>query len=161
MFDPDAWKGRDEELKFDQCALSEDELRKYARIATEVRKVFKSNAGLALTRKGDGSPQDIEEALRQMPRLTRNYLSVPRPTISKEMLYGHEHNSSSSKRKRLSLTKVNAQTRLQILKMAAAKMRTHREIAELFNVQSSAVASLTSALKRSKSTIVKRRMKEL
>ena len=77
------------------------------------------------------------------------------------MLYGHEHNSSSTKRKRLSLSKVNAQTRLQILKMAAAKLRTHREIADLFNVQTSTVASLTSALKRSKSTIVKRRMKEL
>ena len=64
MFDPDAWKGRDEELKFDQCALSEDELRKYARIATDVRKVFKSNAELALTRRRDGSPLDIDEALR-------------------------------------------------------------------------------------------------
>ena len=64
MFDPDAWKGRDEELKFDQCALSKDELRKYARIATDVRKVFKSNAELALTRKRDGSPLDIDEVLR-------------------------------------------------------------------------------------------------
>ena len=81
MFDPDAWKGRDEELKFDQCRLSEDELRKYARIATEVRKVFKSNVELALAKKGDGNPLDIDGALRQMPQLARNYLSVQRPTI--------------------------------------------------------------------------------
>ena len=45
--------------------------------------------------------------------------------------------------------------------MAASKERTHKEIAELFNVRTSTVSSLTSALKRSKSTIVKRRTKEL
>ena len=45
--------------------------------------------------------------------------------------------------------------------MAASKERTHKEISELFNVRTSTVSSLTSALKRSKSTIVKRRTKEL
>ena len=45
--------------------------------------------------------------------------------------------------------------------MAASKERTHKEIGELFNVRTSTVSSLTSALKRSKSTIVKRRTKEL
>ena len=45
--------------------------------------------------------------------------------------------------------------------MAASKERTHKEIAEIFNVRICTVSSLTSALKRSKSTIVKRRTKEL
>ena len=45
--------------------------------------------------------------------------------------------------------------------MAAAKRRTHKEISELFNVRSTAVASLSSALKRGKSTVIKRRTKEL
>ena len=45
--------------------------------------------------------------------------------------------------------------------MAATKARTHKEIADIFNVRARAVTSLTSALKRSKSTIVKRRTKEL
>ena len=60
--------------------------------------------------------------------------------MEKELLQGHEHNIGSFKRKRLSLAKVNAETRVKIVKMAAAKTRTHREIAELFNVRTSTVA---------------------
>ncbi len=44
MFDPDSWKGRDDELKIDKCKLSEDELRRYAIIATEIRKKLKERA---------------------------------------------------------------------------------------------------------------------
>ena len=40
MFDPDTWKGKDEELKFDKCKLSNDDLRQYAKIATNIRKNF-------------------------------------------------------------------------------------------------------------------------
>ena len=44
LFDPDAWKGRDEELKIDKCKLSEEELRNYARVATEIRQELKVRA---------------------------------------------------------------------------------------------------------------------
>ena len=44
LFDPDLWKGREDELKLEQCKLSEDELRNYARIATSVRKKLKERA---------------------------------------------------------------------------------------------------------------------
>ena len=44
LFDPDAWKGRDEELKMDKCKLSEDELRNYAKVATEIRQMLKVKA---------------------------------------------------------------------------------------------------------------------
>lgn len=76
-------------------------------------------------------------------------------------LLGYEHNTTSSKRKRLTLSQVNAETRLEIVKMARSKKLTQKEIGELFNVRTQVVSQLTSALKRSKSTIVKRRVKEL
>ncbi len=81
--------------------------------------------------------------------------------VETELLQGHDEYSGSLSRKRLSLSKVNAETRVQIVKMAATKTRTHREIGKLFNVRQSTVAKLASALKRSKSTIVKCRVKEL
>ena len=44
LFDPDSWKGLDHELKLDRHKLSEDELRKYAILATEIRQKFKTRA---------------------------------------------------------------------------------------------------------------------
>lgn len=40
LFDPDLWKGKDDELTIDGSKLPEDELRTYAKIATEVRQKF-------------------------------------------------------------------------------------------------------------------------
>ena len=60
--------------------------------------------------------------------------------VKQELLEGHEYNSVSSKTKRLSLAKVNAETRVQIVKMASNKARTYKEIGEIFNVRTSAVA---------------------
>ena len=74
---------------------------------------------------------------------------------------GHEHKTASAKRKRLNLSQISAEMRAEIVKIAASKTRTHRELGELFNVRTSAVTQLASALKRSKSTIAKRRAKEL
>jgi len=44
LFDPDEWKGRDDELTIKKSELSEDQLRDYARIATEVRQNFMGRA---------------------------------------------------------------------------------------------------------------------
>ena len=46
----------------------------------------------------------------------------------------------SMKRKRLTLSKVNAKTRVKIVKMAASKLRTHKEIGEIFNVRTTVVS---------------------
>ena len=100
----------------------------------------------------------VEETKEELPKLKRNYLPAQKQQIRKELLLGHEHNTASAKRKRLCLSQVSAQTRLQIVKMAATKTRTHKEIGELFNVHTSVVKQLSSAVKRSKPSIVKRRM---
>ena len=70
----------------------------------------------------------------------RNYMTSQRPKVEKELTYGHEHNSMSMKRKRLTLSKVNAKTRVKIVKMAASKLRTHKEIGEIFNVRTIVVS---------------------
>ena len=63
LFDPDEFKGRSDELVFDKCRLSEDELRKYAKIATEIRQKLKSKAE-ALRQRGAGDKsQDQEKPL--------------------------------------------------------------------------------------------------
>ena len=77
------------------------------------------------------------------------------------LLLGHESNTANPNRKRLNLSQVSATTRLEILKIARSKTRTHKEIGELFNVRTTVISHLTSTFKRSKSTIVKRRVKEL
>ena len=51
---------------------------------------------------------------------------------------------------------LSAKVRFEITKMAAAKVRSHREIGELFNVPTRLVSTLSSAMKRSKQTIKKR-----
>ena len=47
------------------------------------------------------------------------------------------------------------------MKLAATKTRTHKEIGDLFNIRASTVSKLISDLNRSKSTIAKRRGKEI
>ena len=44
LFDPDMWKGKGDELKFDNSRLSDDELREYATLATGIRQKFKARA---------------------------------------------------------------------------------------------------------------------
>ena len=40
LFDPVEWKGRDSDLKFNKSKLTEDRLRQYAAIATDIRYKF-------------------------------------------------------------------------------------------------------------------------
>ena len=56
---------------------------------------------------------------------------------------------------------MGAATRMQIVELIATKSRTHQEIAEIFNIRPSSVSKLSSDLNRSRSTIVKRRKREL
>ena len=61
LFDPDSWKGRNDELKLDLCKLAEDELQSYAMIATEIRQKLKAKAGfLEEVNKASGTNSDDE-----------------------------------------------------------------------------------------------------
>ena len=40
LFDPETWKGRENELTKEQAALTPDQLYHYAKVATEARKDF-------------------------------------------------------------------------------------------------------------------------
>ena len=75
-----------------------------------------------------------------LPQLGRNYEPVSKLKIEKALLEGHEYDPGSNRRKRLRLSQVSAATRVQILKMAATKTRTHAEIGELFDVRTSTVS---------------------
>ena len=59
------------------------------------------------------------------------------------------------------MRQLSAETRVKITKMAATKMRTHREIGDIFNVPTRVVSYLSSTTKRGKSVIAKRRGREL
>ena len=83
-----------------------------------------------------------------MPNLKRNYLRTPKLRIAKELLIGHEANTTNIRRKRLPLSSVSAKTRVEIVRMALMKERTHKEIGELFNVSTSVVSQLSSVRKR-------------
>ena len=126
-------------------------------MATKIRQTFKAKVEAIIEKEQDPDVDKLEDTAIQLPVLNRNYLPTTKQPIGKEMLEGHEHNTASLKRKRRTLSEVSAEMRLEIVKMAATKTRTHREIGEIFKVRTSAVSSLSSALKRSKSTIVKRR----
>ena len=56
MFDLDVYRGRDDELKIEHSKLSEDELREYAILATEVRRKFRSSAEAAKINSRGGAP---------------------------------------------------------------------------------------------------------
>ena len=108
LFDPDSWKGRDEELKFDEHQLAVDELRDYARVATEVRQKFKERAEVHSEGSKLQSSAGDQQAEQPLSRLRRNYAPSQRQHLAKGLLEGHEHNSGSGKRKRLSLSQVSA-----------------------------------------------------
>ena len=55
LFDPDSWKGKGEELTIDKCKLPEDQLRAFAKVATEIRKKLQDKVDTAVEdRKVDG-----------------------------------------------------------------------------------------------------------
>ena len=76
LFDPDEWKGRDDELKFDRHRLSEAKLREYATLATGIRQRFTdraNNANKADMAVGNGEKQGIQS----LPApLKRSYLPI-------------------------------------------------------------------------------------
>ena len=102
LFDPDLWKGKSDELTIEKCKLSDDELRAYAVMATEVRQKFQEQADAIHEKRMDEEAN--EGVTEEVPKLRRNYSSIVKQSVTKEMLSGHEHNTASPKRKRLSLS---------------------------------------------------------
>ena len=98
---------------------------------------------------------------KSLPSLQRSYSRIQKVQVKKELLLGHEHNTASPRMKRLSLSRVSTETRVKIARMASARIRTQKEIADLFNVRVQVVSQLSSALKRSSPMFIKRRMREL
>ena len=140
VFDPDEWKGKSDEFKIVDHKLSEEQLRLYAGIATEVRRKFQEKAEANSEECKTGAAKGSREVPESVPKLRRNYLPIPKQEIKKELLLGHEHNSGSAKRKRFTLSQVSTQTRVEIVKLAATKTRTHKEIGELFNIRPAVVS---------------------
>jgi len=116
LFDPETWKGKENELTKEQAALAPDQLYHYAKLATEARKDFSERAEVARTaevaRAGDAEEEKKEVAA---PKLKRNHLPKPREMIAPELLEGDGHNSGSRRRVKRSLAQVNAKTRLAIV----------------------------------------------
>ena len=60
-------------MKIEHSKLSEDELRKYAILATEVRRKFRSSAEAAKINCGEGALY-LAEVVEEAPQLARRYL---------------------------------------------------------------------------------------
>lgn len=71
LFDPDEMKGMDAELKFEKHRKSEDELRNFAKMATEIRTMFKQKASVLHEESKDGYSNEVDKALDEVPKLKR------------------------------------------------------------------------------------------
>ena len=68
-------------MKIEQSKLSEDELREYAILATEIRRNFKSSVEAVKTKIEERSAYGDVDTLEEAPQLARQYLSKPKQTI--------------------------------------------------------------------------------
>ena len=73
LFDPDSWKGRNEELKIDICRLSNDQLKAYGVLATQIRSNFRAMSHAALEADKIEDIEEQKEMLNQVPVLNRNH----------------------------------------------------------------------------------------
>ena len=75
----------------------------YAAIATKLRREFKLKASSQTEESKDPIPKEAERELDAYTELKRNVTPIVKEQIPIKMLQGHEHNSGSSRRKRLSM----------------------------------------------------------
>ena len=108
FFDPECWKGKENELTKHQQALTPDQLYHYAKVSTEARKDFSERAAAARSEELSRA-DNVEEEKKEIeaPKLKRNHLPKPRETIARELLEGDGHNSGSRRRVRRSLKPQN------------------------------------------------------
>ena len=75
----------------------------YAAIETKLRREFKLKASSQTEDSKDPIPKGAERELDAYTELKRNVTPIVKEQIPIKMLQGHEHNSGSSRRKRLSM----------------------------------------------------------
>ena len=93
--------------------------------------------------------------------LSRRYSRLKSLGILSNALHDMSIGTRRLGRKKVHLSQVSAETRLHIVKLAATKSRTHQEIADMFNIRRRAVSKLLSDVQHSKSSIIKKRTKEI
>jgi len=109
LFDPDEYKGRDDELTKERQALKPETLLHYARLATKSRAYFTAQATAALPPEVDGSRDEVGgEAVLRAPALKRQHLSKPKEVVDPKLLEGDGHHSSSPCRVRLKRADLSA-----------------------------------------------------
>ena len=111
IFDPQEFEGQSSLLKVDQFQMGEQELRKHARLATEIRSKLTERAN-SLRRAEDGTAEDGKDGENEVKlELKRGYTSTKRQSETKELLLGHDHQARRTKRSRRGLAQINAETR--------------------------------------------------
>lgn len=72
--------------------------------------------------------------------MLRRYLPKAKKLHEPALLQGFWHDPYSPKRKRVPLAKLGTSTRVEIVKLTAAKKLTHKEIADRYNVRTQVVS---------------------
>ena len=129
IFDPDTFRDQTDQLTFDNYRLSEDQLLEYAKTATCIRSQIKRRASTREEEQQDSDAKPVAELGR--------HVALPRDLriSTEELNFGREANPVHPTRKRRSLHQLNSASRMQIVKLAASKSRTCKEIADMYNIK--------------------------
>ena len=152
LFDPDEFKGTEDQLTMADHRLSSDQLLEYAKMATAIRRDLISRAE-ALTATGNQDQEEEEgDGLQQMiQKREHKYSSDKQEKMAMTAAFrGSARNPSHPRRKRRTRWQMSADERFEVVKMAASKAMTAEEVASHFNVNVRAVYSLVSAAKTKK-----------
>ena len=78
LFDPDQWKGQKEDLKIENYRLTEEELKTYAIVATQIRKNFASSADEVAKNDGQKEEEEEKKDVDLQQTLRRSYQKMPK-----------------------------------------------------------------------------------
>ena len=78
LFDPDQWKGQKEDLKIENYRLTEEELKTYAIVATQIRKNFASLADEVAKNDGQKEEEEEKKDVDLQQTLRRSYQKMPK-----------------------------------------------------------------------------------
>lgn len=155
MFDPEEYKRNDPSLRIELQRLSEEQLRVYAMMASDIRKeISEKVAQLGYSKK--------EQQSNEMTHLEKQFhmSAVQSKQLSQED-YQEASNKRSPRMKKLTMRDLDSAARLRIVTIAASNNFTQQEIADKFNIKLWVVRDLTRALKQKNNSILKKRVAEL
>ena len=155
IFDPETFRDQTDQLTFDNYRLSEEQLLEYAKTATRIRSQIKHRAGAQEEEQQDADAEPVTEL--------KNHVALPRSLriSTEELNFGREANPVHPTRKRRPLHQLNSANRMQIVKLAASKLRTCREIADMYNIKVQVVYDLAKDAKKQQVCFVKKKEAEL